>query len=1004
MAPSTTTRPPEQRKASRRLWVRRESGAPVSAMTILALWQLRQTWRLLIAVGAGLLVAVMLVCAIPLYAQVAESAGLRHTLESDPQNMYITVHAVNALFSGDALNSAEQNITQELQSTLGATVASVPDLSVQISTLALGQNHYMRLVGTDARHAGHHLTLAQGRLPAPADGNVIEFAITSTGLKNLHLQVGQYLQVPYNLLDSSNQQIARSLTLHLVGVFSETSDSALFWHGETFAPEEFSRGLQTAQRVPVVVDNAALMSALSTLSLPLIRQNNGGQFTNASDTYWYYRFDFSHLDINHLASVTDSLKAVLTVLERNPESVPYVVDTVASGPLAIFLDYRDRVTVLGLPILCLAFLTGSLVLFFVVLMSGLLVERQETTIALLRSRGASVLQIASSLLWQSAGIALLAFVSGPFLAIELAQGLAGLTLQTADQAAIKLITADRLGTALSLAGQALLVVGLAVLVMALTAWRAMYTTVLVARSRRARSHEQPLWTRFNLDLLAAAVALVGFLLSSYISSPGVMDVRTHALILPVTTLLELLFLLVGGLLLCLRIFPVLLRLGERLAARNRGAAPLLALAQMARAPRQSLRMLLLFALAVAFALFTLIFAQTQSQRLLDLTAYRVGGDLSGEIPAFQQNLSWKQLLTLYGGLNGVNSVTLGYTQQMTGGSGEGLPIDLRAVDASTYARTVYWTPEDGEQPIAALTRQLIAQRDEAERKNVIPAIIDDAAARSLDLVVGQQFVLRDFHGPLDYRVLAVVHFIPTVYDSASNAGPDALISHGGVLIDYQTNSAIALAINQETISPTNVWLRTSNNPLALTSVRHALLTGTYALDNPADRRELDAVLSSDPLYAALIGILLIGATVALLLGLLSNLLVSWLNVRNRRASFAVLRALGSKPRQIASILLWEQGIVYGTGLVLGIVLSLVFAWLILPAFIFSPLAGVDIANAGEEAFYLVQSVPTVHEIVPLCPMVLLLVALLATCALALAVMTSVALRPSMNQALLVDED
>ncbi|HEX7735239.1 MAG TPA: ABC transporter permease, partial [Ktedonobacteraceae bacterium] len=961
------------RKMQRRPRAKRESRVPFSSMTMLALWQLRQTWRLLAVASAGLLAAVVLVCALPLYARVAESAGLRHTLEADPQNMYIAVHASNSLFSTGALNAAEQDITQILQNTLGSTVSSSPDLSVQIPTLALGQDQYLRLVGSDPRRAMSHLILNQGHLPTPAPGNVVEFALTPTGLNALHLQVGQYLQVPYNILDASNRVNAQTITLRLVGVFTESGKNApLFWHGETFSPEIFSRGLQTSQRLPVFVDNGALIHALSALSAPALQQNNGGQFDNPSESYWYYRFDFSHLDINHLENLTSELKASLTALEHNPQAFPYIVDTVAQGPLAIFLDYSNRVTVLGLPILCLAFLIGGLVLFFVFLITGLLVERQQGTILLLRSRGASTLQIAGSLFWQSSGPGLLALLSGPFLAIALAQALAGLTLQPADRAASELITGDRLGIALGLAGQDLLVLGLALLAMAISIWRVIYLTLIRTRRERARSSEQPLWTRFHLDLLAALLALLGFLLSSYISSPRVMDVRTHALILPITTLVELLFLLVGGLLLSLRVFPHLLRLGERLAAHRRGAAQLLALAQMARAPRQSLRVLLLFALAVAFALFTLIFAQTQNQRLSDLTAYRVGGDLSGDIPASQQNLSWNDLMDWYRGLHGVTSVTLGYTQRLTGGSGEGVPIDLRAVDASTYASTVYWTPEDGEQPIAALTRELTARRAEAARKNVIPAIIDDAAASSLNLSVGQQFVLKDFHGPLDYRVVAIVHFIPTVYDSASRAGPDASISHGGVLIDYQTASVVALAINQETVIPTRVWLRTSASQTLQPDIHHTWLTGANVLDNPVDRRALDSVLSSDPLYAALNGILLIGAAVALLLGLLGNLLVSWLNARGRRGDFAVLRALGSKPRQIASVLLWEQGIVYGSALVLGSILGLVFAWLILPAFIFSPLAGVDTANAGDEAFYLVQSVPAVHEIVPLWSILLLL--------------------------------
>lgn len=1007
MAQSTTTRPPEQQKPRWRLWRRRGTTTPLAGVTILALWQLRQTWRLLAVVGLGLLAAVVLVSAIPLYAQVAESAGLRHTLESDPQNLYVTVHAINQLFARDALNTAEQEITQELQNTLGSTIASQPDVSLQISTLLAGQSQYLRMVGTDARAAHADLTLDQGRLPALADHHVIEFAVTPTVLKNLRLRVGQFLRVPYNLLTSSNQEIEQRLTLRLVGVFTEHDNSAVFWHGETFLPETFSHGTQTTQRLPVLVDNAALMDALSALSTTSIRENSGELFANPSDIYWYYRFDFSHLDINHLANLTDSLRTVLTVFEHNPEFFPYIVDTTAACPLAIFLDYSDRVTVLGLPVLCLAFLIGGLVLLFVLLMTELLVKRQAETLSLLRGRGASVLQVAGSLFCQSLGPGLLALLLGPFLAILLVQVLAGLILQPADQAALKLITENRLGVALGLLGQDALVVGVAVAVMALSTWRVMPATRLNTRRERTRADQPPLWSRLNLDLLAAGIALLGFLITLYISGPGTMDVSTHALILPVTTLIGLFFLLLGGLLLFLRLFPLLLRLGGHLAARSRGGVPLLALVNLIRAPRQTLRMLLLLALAVAFAFFALIFGQTQSQRLPDLTAYRVGGDLSGDIPTLQQTLSWEQLLNWYRGLNGVTAVTLGSIQRMNGGnggSGMGVAIDLRAVDASTYANVVYWTPADGEQSLAALTRELVAQRTLAEQQNTIPAIIDETAARSLNLKVGQQFILRDFHGPLDYRVVAIVHFIPTVYDSASSSSSDTFISHGGVLIDFQTASAVALALNQETLGPSHVWLRTSDSPAALTNVRHALLSGTYALDNPQDRRALDATLSSDPLYAALNGILLIGAAVILLLALLGNLMVSWLNARSRRGSFAVLRTLGGKPWQIVGVLLWEQGIVYANALILGTGLGLVFAWLLLPAFVFSPLAGVEIDNASIEAFYLAQSVPPVHPVFPFWPLIGLLAALILLCTLSLLLVAALTLRPQIRQTLRVDED
>ncbi len=74
------------RKTAPRPRARSGTRSTIPSIVTLARWQLRQTWRLLIAIGLGMLLAVVLVCAIPLYVQVSLSAGLRHTLAEDPQN------------------------------------------------------------------------------------------------------------------------------------------------------------------------------------------------------------------------------------------------------------------------------------------------------------------------------------------------------------------------------------------------------------------------------------------------------------------------------------------------------------------------------------------------------------------------------------------------------------------------------------------------------------------------------------------------------------------------------------------------------------------------------------------------------------------------------------------------------------------------------------------------------------------------------------------------------
>ena len=61
----------------------------VSPTVTLALWRLRQTWKLLLVTGLGIVAAVMFVCAVPLYTDVAMTAGLRGALTSSTQSAEI---------------------------------------------------------------------------------------------------------------------------------------------------------------------------------------------------------------------------------------------------------------------------------------------------------------------------------------------------------------------------------------------------------------------------------------------------------------------------------------------------------------------------------------------------------------------------------------------------------------------------------------------------------------------------------------------------------------------------------------------------------------------------------------------------------------------------------------------------------------------------------------------------------------------------------------------------
>ncbi len=712
---------------------------------------------------------------------------------------------------------------------------------------------------------------------------------------------------------------------------------------------------------------------------------------------------------------------------RSPYLVQVNIYNPAPGSYSIVdtLDqYRNHIAAVSIPITVLSLEILGLLLFFVALMIQLLVERQEEAIALLRSRGASSGQIFTALLTQSASLSIMAMLTGPVLAVLLVSAISERFLGTAGQHVFSPGTFSLLSQAVGVGMYAL---GTAVLVVVVTIFllfRALGLNILLARREAARATQPSLWQRLNLDRLAALVALTGYGMSFYISSLSTwLDTRTRALIATPLALVAPLFLLIAVLLLFLRGFPLLLRWGARLSAQGRGATAILALAQMARAPRQALRMILLLALAVAFAIFTLVFAASQSAHIANIAAYETGADFSGDRPILAQQIdqlpSISQETARYQHIAGVLSATVGFTDTATSaGTSPIIPLQIRAVDASTFAQTAIWTPEDSSQPLTSLMAQLLAQKQDVlngSLNDTVPVIIDAEVMNTLDLKTGSTFSVTMNNLPYDSLncvVIATVWHIPTINNSGDGSTTGDTTLPGGVLLDYSTYASIYTRdylrsglIAHPYLPVNHVWLHTSDDPVALTNVRSVLVQpGPLHLDNLYDRQQLIESMRSDPLYLSIIILLVTGATTALLLTLVGDLLSSWMSVRSRLTGFAVLRSLGAAPRQIIAVLFWEQGIIYMTALVLGILFGGVFSATAIPLLTFTTApAGSALSGISNDEFYAIQQIIPVQIILPL-SLVLAFIAFIAICALTLGTMAGVAVRPSLSQVLRLNQD
>ncbi|MFG1944129.1 ABC transporter permease [Nonomuraea sp. NPDC048826] len=203
----------------------------------------------------------------------------------------------------------------------------------------------------------------------------------------------------------------------------------------------------------------------------------------------------------------------------------------------------------------------------------------------------------------------------------------------------------------------------------------------------------------------------------------------------------------------------------------------------------------------------------------------------------------------------------------------------------------------------------------ARQPGPLPVVLTPGLAAVLDLGAGRTGPAEVAGRVVDVKVVGVVTSMPT-----SAPGEEA------VLADWETLQAYELAAAQPPQPATEWWLAARDTAPA----REVLRAHPQWDVTVTDRRELTASLRDDPLASGLQGALILGFAAALgfaVLGFLANAVVA---ARERRAEFAVLRALGAGPRQLFGLLATEQAFVIGLSLAAGTGLALAVGTLVIP--------------------------------------------------------------------------
>lgn len=639
-----------------------------------------------------------------------------------------------------------------------------------------------------------------------------------------------------------------------------------------------------------------------------------------------------------IGGVTTNLQRLLPGLELK------------TSPREAMLRHREQVRLLTLTLALFSVPLLGLIGYFIAQLAAMTVQRQQQEIAVLRSRGSTRAQVIGLALGEGVALAAAALAAGLPLGLAVAQLLVwtqGFLRFSAEAGPpVRLLEGSwRHGAlALLLALPAILLPGL----------RASGVTIIGFKQERSRGARKPLWKRLYLDVLLLAAALYGLVQlrrNGLVGVPGVAGSGEDPFRNPLLMLAPALFVFALALV-ALRVVPLALALLARLLGGTRGIA-LLTLRFLARGTQTYSAPILLITLTLSLAAYTASMARTLNAHSQERARYAAGADVrlaykivaeeprgaegggGGPItsqivgiveepeeeaaarPAFEDTPRGAEYLTTpvdaYLDIPGVREAARVARSRVSvelpsgsGGSAAFLGVDRTRL-AVVLAES--WRADYAPEPLGALMNRLASD----------PAslLVSSVYARERGLRAGDQLALEMSDAgeaqTVRFVVAGLVDYFPTLYPQD---GP-FLIGN----LEYAFES-------QGSAYPYEVWLDTGPNP-RLDVISNAAFPYNLEVMEDTPRSLLDADVLR-PERQGLFGLLSVGFLASALVTIIGFLASALLGFQRRLVEMGTLRAMGLSTRQLGAMLVGEQALVVGVGAAVGIGLGVLASRLFVP--------------------------------------------------------------------------
>jgi len=884
---------------------------------------------LALATAVGLVASIALVMSVPLYTDAVYYSILQEELsqgENDDASLQRPPFAFMFRYVGSLYGMKEWDDIVQVDTYLSGPAVESLGLPHRLTVRYAKTDNFRLFPTEDAAYADvrdplawvnysfvtdfeQYTTMVEGSYPVPASANPddpVEVAINESMAQELGLQVGESF-LTFRRMEVGDGSIVIQIPIRIVGVWRANNPLDEFW---------FYR--QSVFDNQLFVPEATFQGRVSGLLNDEVAQ-----------ALWYLIFDGSDIHAGDVGWLTGRIQQV------QQQAATLLANTrLEVSPYDALNNYRVSTRLLNVLLYAFSIPIVGLLLAFIGLVVSLAVNRQRNEIAVLRSRGATGLQILGIAALEAFLLGALALAAG----IPVSEGISriiGATRSFLNFSVVSDLRVNMTFSTLRFGLAALIVTLIAQVVPSLGAAR---YTIVSYKQEQSRNIKAPWWQRAWLDVLLLIPAGYGtYLLQqqgtiAVVGEGGSGNPYENPLLFLVPALGAFALTLF-----ILRLLPVVMKVIAWLAGRTNSVGFLLATRYLARDPGFYTTPLVLLILTLSLSAFTASLAQTLDNHLYDQSYYRTGADVRlvelgrSDLPiegsgtaggsestnaasTAAEGPSWVFLpvsehLRVPEIVGAARVGDFGASVQAQGSWQESMFIGIDRID---FPKAAYWRRDFAPASLGALMNALAVAPDGLLMHR---QFMQDNAIR-----VGDSIQVRvstyGQRADMTMKVAGEFDYFPTWYES----DPPLMVGNLDYLFEQVGGEM-----------PYDVWVRTVPD-VAIDF--NKMIVDLQALDfSILDWQASTMRIATEqekPERQGLFGVLSVGFLAAALLTVLGFLLYALFSFRRRFIELGTLRAMGLSSVQMTTFLAWELAFLIILGLLAGTFLGSLISEVFIP--------------------------------------------------------------------------